>query len=902
MAWNYRKKVKIAPGVYLNISKKGVSTTVGMRGASMTFGKNGTYINTGIPGTGFYNREKIGGKQVAPANFFSNTSEQPIKHSHAEYVVGFYASLVGILSTLVGVLTGGGFLWWVGLIFFVIGCKGQYSKMKRTSASGGDSIEDSNFIKAAREELNKDHTELEKRILQNFIDCYILVDEIDEEEGIIDSLKESGKKRELLPEHEQKLKDAKEKLNNIQYDVDKELSEEEKNAYDEFCRNFENLLTSDKIWKIKCSEKNTQIKSSAQYAVRRTTTSVGVGVFNYIKSQYDVPIISDESVQLYFYPKFLIAAKSPSSFSVIPYSSVSLNGYRTRFNEEDPLPTDAKHLGHTWRYVNKSGGPDKRFSDNKRIPVVEYGDLSIKYAANLSRFQFSNSDALIAFADSFAGIQSESESDTHNVVSFSYSPNNPSNGNDYFEKVTYAANNLYSHVKKLNRNKAVKAMLAKYDEQFSELDWINVGEISPRLLIICLSDVIKSYEGLGHKFDLNTKEGLGLANYILRLISPQLDFIYNSDESMRTDGRKVVEPFLDSFVTSFKTTFPEDKFFVIEMMRADDIDDELVSKYAILLYRFASVIAKADNEVTEKETKWLEHIMSFASVDGGSKNGSNVRKSSKNSTKKEVNSNPEEELKSLIGLTPVKEEVSKLTNFIKIQQMREQKGMATAPVSYHCVFTGNPGTGKTTVARIVAEIYKNLGILKKGHLVETDRSGLVAEYVGQTAVKTNKIIDEALDGVLFIDEAYALVQGGSNDYGTEAISTLLKRMEDDRDRLVVILAGYSDEMKKFIDSNPGLQSRFNRYINFVDYNADDLQKIFLLNVDKNEYKLTPEADQKLKTVLTKAVEEKDENFGNGRYVRNLFEKTIENQATRLASVGNITNELLATIEAMDIPE
>ena len=294
--------------------------------------------------------------------------------------------------------------------------------------------------------------------------------------------------------------------------------------------------------------------------------------------------------------------------------------------------------------------------------------------------------------------------------------------------------------------------------------------------------------------------------------------------------------------------------------------------------------------------------MSFASKDGGSKNGSNIKSSSKKSSQKEINSDPESELKSLIGLAPVKEEVSKLTNFIKIQQMREQKGMATAPVSYHCVFTGNPGTGKTTVARIVAEIYKNLGILKKGHLVETDRSGLVAEYVGQTAVKTNKIIDEALDGVLFIDEAYSLVQGGSNDYGTEAISTLLKRMEDDRDRLVVILAGYSNEMKQFIDSNPGLQSRFNRYINFVDYEADDLQQIFMLNINKNEYKLSTDAEQKLKIVLTKAVEEKDKNFGNGRFVRNLFEKTIENQATRLASVGNITNELLASIEAIDIPE
>lgn len=902
MAWNYRKRVKIAPGIHLNISKKGVSTTVGMRSASMTFGKNGTYINTGIPGTGFYSRQKIGGKQLTPTNSLTSTQGQPKQYSHGEYVMGVCACFIGAVAMLVGGLAAGGFLWWTGFIFFVIGGFVQISNMQQTSSSKGDSIESSRFIKSAREELNKSHTELEKRILQNFIDCYTLVDEIDEEEGIIESLKESGKNQELIPEHEQKLKEAINKLHNIQYDVDTELSEEEKNSYEDFCQKFEILLTSDKVWRINSSERTTQIKSSAQFTVTRTATSVGVGVFNYIKSQYDVPIIDNKTVQFYFYPKFLIAATSPSSFSVIPYTSVSLNGIRRRFNEDDVLPADSRHLGYTWKYVNKSGGPDKRFADNKQIPVMEYGDLTIEYATNSSRFMFSNSDALIAFSDSFSEMATASKSNTSLVSSF-FTPSKPTNKSGYFENVSYAANNLYNHIKRLNRNKAVKAMLAKYDEQFAKLDGISVGEISPRLLIICLSDVIKSYEGLGHKFDLNTEEGLGLANFVIRLISPQQDIFYNSEALMRIEGRKAVKPFLDTFSTSFTTTFPEDKFFVIEMMRADGIDDELVSKYAILLYRYASIVAKADDFVTEKETKWLEHIMSFASVGGGSKHGRNVIGSSpKSSQTAEDNSNPEDELKSLVGLIPVKEEVSKLTNFIKIQQMREQKGMATAPISYHCIFTGNPGTGKTTVARIVAEIYNNLGLLKKGHLIETDRSGLVAEYVGQTAVKTNKIIDEALDGVLFIDEAYSLAQGGPNDYGTEAISTLLKRMEDNRDRLVVILAGYPDEMKQFIDSNPGLQSRFNRYINFVDYEADDLQKIFMLNIEKNEYKLSPEAEQKLRIVLTKAVEKKDKKFGNGRYVRNLFEKTIENQATRLASVGNITNELLATIETIDIPE
>lgn len=260
------------------------------------------------------------------------------------------------------------------------------------------------------------------------------------------------------------------------------------------------------------------------------------------------------------------------------------------------------------------------------------------------------------------------------------------------------------------------------------------------------------------------------------------------------------------------------------------------------------------------------------------------------------------ELDALVGLPGVKAEIVKLSNFIKIQHAREKSGLKCSPISYHCVFTGNPGTGKTTVARIIATLYKSLGILSKGHLVETDRSGLVAEYVGQTAVKTNKIIDSALDGVLFIDEAYSLVQGGDTDYGREAIATLLKRMEDNRDRLVIILAGYKDEMKTFIDANPGLESRFNRYINFEDYDVDELVEIFRRQLTKHEYRSTPAAMQLVHARLAQDVANKDENFGNARHVRNIFEKTLENQAMRLAAdTDGLSREELQSIEAEDIP-
>ena len=258
------------------------------------------------------------------------------------------------------------------------------------------------------------------------------------------------------------------------------------------------------------------------------------------------------------------------------------------------------------------------------------------------------------------------------------------------------------------------------------------------------------------------------------------------------------------------------------------------------------------------------------------------------------------ELNGLIGLGEVKAEVEKFAKFIKVAQMRQAEGLKVAPIAYHMVFTGNPGTGKTTVARIMAKIYRALGVVKNGHLVETDRGGLIAQYVGQTAIKTGNVIDFALDGVLFIDEAYAITEGGEQGYGGECIATLLKRMEDDRDRLVVIVAGYPEEMKRFIDSNPGLESRFTRYIHFSDYTAEELAAIFRQNAAKNQYVLSEDVEHWLDPAMALWTQDRDRKFGNGRYVRNLFEKTVERQAMRVAEMENPTKEDLMTLTMKDV--
>ena len=221
------------------------------------------------------------------------------------------------------------------------------------------------------------------------------------------------------------------------------------------------------------------------------------------------------------------------------------------------------------------------------------------------------------------------------------------------------------------------------------------------------------------------------------------------------------------------------------------------------------------------------------------------------------------------------------------------------PLSYHLVFTGNPGTGKTTVARIVAKVYKELGLISKGHLVEVDRAGLVAGYVGQTAIKTHGVIDKAMGGVLFIDEAYML-SSERDVFGQEAIDTLLKEMEDHRDDLIVIVAGYKSLMQTFIESNPGLKSRFNRFIEFADYDPEQLYAIFKSLCKKNQYDLAEDAEDLVKDYFRRVYEARTESFGNGRAVRNCFEKMITNQANRLAEYKEATMEEIQTITAEDL--
>lgn len=314
---------------------------------------------------------------------------------------------------------------------------------------------------------------------------------------------------------------------------------------------------------------------------------------------------------------------------------------------------------------------------------------------------------------------------------------------------------------------------------------------------------------------------------------------------------------------------------------------------------------KAEDYITSAEGSFIEKNPPQAASSGGNKAASAAASAGEEKqTVPETEEKPDLEelmaqLEGLVGLETVKKDVKSMINLIKVRKLREENGLPVAPMSLHMVFMGNPGTGKTTVARLLGGLYAAIGALSKGQLVEVDRSGLVAGYVGQTAIKTQEVIASALGGVLFIDEAYSLSSGGENDFGREAIETLLKAMEDHREDLVVIVAGYSEPMEGFLSSNPGLESRFNKYITFPDYTGPELNDIFHGLCRKNGYELDEEAEAFAAEFFRSLYDGRDENFGNGRDVRNRFEDMIVRQANRVAAMEEPSKEDLVLFTKAD---
>ena len=998
MAWSYRKRIKIAPGVRLNVSKRGVSTTFGVRGASINVSQNGTYLNTGVPGTGIYSRSKIG-----DGNHKTHTSQPNKSNYNGCGVTTLIFLAVGLFLILSQDFENSALIFVgcavAGIILDII-IHLTIDETKKVEQSIQSQIE------TAKNALNRANNPIQKEIIQNYISCTELSRKADEIEAIIEALKKKIEKKtnsqleEQLEKYEAELLKIASELDEVQLDVDKDLNDVEKWQYSALCESFEKILSCKKIWLIASFARNTGLKSSVETTVERKEMNFDTGVFNYIKSSFNIPMLRDLSGNIYYlYPRYIIKTQLFMNFEVFPIDTVDFKYSKQRFVEDKIFPEDSYAIDYTYKYVNKNGDPDKRYSYNPRCPIVEYGKIEIEKFGLI--YHVSNYSAAAEFVNSYNIWKNKPLNNNVTPQTCEQQQNHISR--DYFSTITQEIEKIIS----LYESLCIDRNFLKTLENHNAVDEKNT-DIRQQIRGLFMMDMTKCFIDLGHELNMKTQEGFGLFYFFTR--TNGLDkFEYDKLKMVLNDDLcNTVSCFLEKVqndievsktVNDIEISKAIGEIFVISEILGE-YDTNQQKKYLVMLYRYASLTAKADGIVTETEQKWLSKLLKLSDVKISMQNdfsdlaevkefneserdplfekvallvvqaqqcsasmlqrnlklgynragriidqleavgivghfeGSKPRevkipnemvleqflknlnlKSDPYIEKKTVTnqykekservyptlkSNPQTKLQSLIGITSVKEEITTLTNFIKIQQERQLKGLKTSQPSYHCVFTGNPGTGKTTVARIVAEIYRELGILKKGHLVETDRSGLVAEYVGQTAVKTNKIIDSALDGVLFIDEAYSLVGGGDNDFGKEAIATLLKRMEDNRDCLVVILAGYLGEMQTFINSNPGLQSRFNRYIEFPDYSAEELYQIFESNMKQFDYTIAKDAISPLQEYLMKVVVNKDKNFGNARFVRNLFEKTIERQANRLSKEVDLTNENLSEICVIDI--
>lgn len=777
MAWSYRKRIKVAPGVHLNISKSGVSTSMGSKGMSITTGPKGTYLNTSIPGTGLYNRQKI-----APASNSSRGTSSDIPDTGQTKNIhdGGNGCLTMILLLLFWVLLGG-----AGYYAYDTYYQGDPLVETEESVSPDESVETTDIAENETEgsrfrQVIKDPMVLGLTALA--VVCLIAGVVIDRKGK--KNLKRSEEDGSVVSQH----------LSSLTRDGQSHSEEEfrkviESNAYDPLKQRILKSMLGHALMQDADSRLRPLI-DKFQKKVDRSAKEENRTLLQQYEDEYNR--IKREASELIYNVDSELTLEEGGAFNRFSswfetfHVKTGFKKWRVYSMSEDENDHEICH--HMFREdtnlcIEQLNGLPSRF----RIPCLQYSDSGKFYI--YPRFLI---DVQSGSLDKFFVYPLSKVSINYNKIFFLED-----------EDPTAAA--------------GAKIVASKY------LHSTKNGERDYRFSYNPSKPIVEY-----HPFTIS-----------LQISSTTLDytFLVNTDNGSWGDYyTKLKEAYTKANKTSERV----------------DIDD-------------ASTRGIKPKDVVPD---------ALPSAD--------------------------DQLNALIGLTSVKEEIKALASFVKVQKMREKKGMKTSPVSYHCVFTGSPGTGKTTVARIVSEIYKELGILKKGHLVETDRSGLVAEYVGQTAVKTNKIIDSALDGVLFIDEAYSLVDGGNSDYGKEAISTLLKRMEDDRERLVVILAGYTEDMKRFIDSNPGLQSRFNRYIEFPDYSVDELYQIFNLIANKYEYHLTKEASGILYSTLQNAVANKNKSFGNGRYVRNLFERAIEQQAKRLSIISNVNKSSLAVIEAEDI--
>ena len=909
------KKIKLEEGVSINVSNDTLSYKIAPEGEIPV--SKGYFAHSSLIGTGIC--------VYAPQGARNGNVDSTIQRiviacicltiSLITFVVSFTIVENGMIIRIFGI---------VGMLASLIGCILNYDRNEKSDDDDDNrftrtitiingylnSLNDENdrlhptkdslfttFVKNILTTIDAKQVDLKQEILLKYVNRVEAAQEVDLCDKILVALK-LEKKHNLIPIYECKLQSALTKFTGEKYNIIEKLSDGQLDAYKTLLKSFELLMQAQKIWNVDNSMSN---------SVNRKEVRFYVGCFAYIYAETLVPVVNVQSEYLYLYPQFIIKTKGGIEFDIIRWSETTVKFAKQRFIEHGNYPTETEKVDTTYMHTTKDGKRDLRYSYNPEYPVVLYGylhfkDINSSFLVSNMRNACSFACSVSKYVNDYFSVAKTSQTTIANPV-ISQTTSQP-HFFDLFKvnMIIPIANKIVSFATELIEN---NDFINKFDKICPiSGDFIPKSEKNGiKMLYAVLMDIVYCHTKLYGDIDLNSKESIGLV-YMCGVLLYDRDtfWIKNTPkEKCIADTSKV----LQLLIAYYRDNCKYDGLLLPLCLH--QIGEDINFRYIVSIYRYVSTIAKVDNAITKKEQDFINSIWNQQNVIEKNINNDKCNKIMPMSV---AESNPIvnlksdgdcfSELDSLIGLDSVKKEIRSLSNFIKISRQREQKGLKSTRLSYHCVFTGNPGTGKTTVARIVARIYKQLGILKKGHLVETDRSGLVAEYVGQTAVKTNQIIDSALDGILFIDEAYTLASGTQNDYGNEAIGTLLKRMEDNRDRLVVIVAGYSDEMKSFVDANPGLQSRFTRYINFPDYSANELLRIFESLLQQYDYVISDDTKTVVLDHFTLIIQNNSSNFGNGRYVRNFFEKTLQNQADRLSLKEQLSQEMLQTIEKEDL--
>ena len=813
MGLRYRKRVKVAPGVYTNLSKSGVSTTLKAgKGPSVSMGKNGTYLNTGIPGTGLYSRQKISGNTMKKKSKANSKQESNTGCWYTFWVLLTFVML-GVL--IIGLAISDSYMTGIGGIgtfLFVICAFFSHSigkKKKQEITNPPDEEGDSN--------------------------AHALISD-------------EGKEK---PKEENVVREEKEKTTEKVLPITEEM--------------VRKLLKPFPVQKEEIPpDRDPMYLQAKRLVVRQQKATIVM-----LQRELQISNLRAGRIIDQLEKDNVIGPARGSQPRIV---------YLSNMDWSNSNPTIEQVVQATKWVIQSQFASTSLIQRKLQVGYSMSAKISdrLEEAGIIGSYQRNSPKCvLVNTLEGFDELVNK-----YNL--------------DYPKETLFVADEIFAFCQQLEKDTGFVEELNQHHIKISGSNGKPLCGEGGEVRSLFFLDIAHCYSEMADIIDLRRDDGIGILYLMFRLIEPATPIPHDRQHI------DVIKSTLPSGAESLVNQIKDKPFFSdgnIDFTVAailNRYNKDLLNKYLTLLYRYCSLIAKADDNITNKEQKFLDHIAQLRTNSMNSHGGVTIKESP--SIKQEGIS----ELDGLIGLNSVKEEVRTMSNFIKVQLSRQKQGLKSTQISYHCVFTGNPGTGKTTVARILAGIYNELGVLKKGHLVETDRSGLVAEYVGQTAVKTNKVIDSALDGVLFIDEAYSLIGGGSNDFGHEAIATLLKRMEDNRDRLIVILAGYGDEMKLFIDSNPGLQSRFNRYIHFPDYDANELQQIFLLYAKNNDYDVSKDALARLQLLLEESLANKDKNFGNGRYVRNLFEKTLERQANRLSTIAHPTLIQLKEILPEDI--